>query len=64
MSMTFRFAPPCFGPLREDMAAATTAYVSDPEDVVTLVVNVELFPPPCSMWRTSARSRTVASSSV
>ena len=45
------------------MAAATTAYVSDPEDVVTLVVNVELFPPPCSMWRTSARSRTVASSS-
>ena len=61
MSITFRFAPPCFGPLREDMAAAMTAYVSDPDDVVTRVVKVELLPPPCSMCRTRARSRTVAS---
>ena len=61
ISMTLRLAPPCFGPFREDMAAAMTAYVSDPDDVVTLVVKVELFPPPCSMCRTRARSRTVAS---
>ena len=33
-----------------------TAYVSDPDDVVTLVVKVELLPPPCSMCRTRATS--------
>ena len=57
-------APPCFGPLRDESAAAITEYVSEPAEVTTLVVNVELFPPPCSIWRTSARSSTFASVSV
>ena len=30
-------APPCLGPLRDDIAAAIAEYVSDPDDVTTLV---------------------------
>ena len=64
ISMTLRSPPPLSGPLSEQSAAATVAYVSEPDDVTTRVVNVELLPPPCSMWRTRARSRTFASSCV
>ena len=35
--------------ISDESAAAITEYVSDPEDVTTWVVNVELFPPPCSI---------------
>ena len=46
---TLRLAPPCLGPFKEPMAAAITEYVSDPEEETSLVVNVELLPPPCSI---------------
>jgi hypothetical protein len=58
------FAPPCFGPFKEPSAAAIAEYVSVPEEETTCVVKVELLPPPCSMWRTRARSRIFASSGV
>ena len=62
--MTLIFAPPCFGPLSDDIAAATVEYVSDPDEVITRVVKVELFPPPCSICRISAVSSTFASVAV
>ena len=37
---------------------------SVPEEVTTWVVNVELLPPPCSIWRIRAISSTCASTSV
>ena len=42
-------APPCFLPFSDDIAAAIAEYVSEPEEVTTLVVKVELLPPPCSI---------------
>ena len=47
--------------MSDDMAAAMVEYVSDPDDVTTRVVKVELLPPPCSMCRISAVSSTFAS---
>ena len=46
---------------KEPKAAAIAEYVSVPEEDTTCVVKVELFPPPCSAWRTRARSNTRAS---
>ena len=54
----------CFFPFNDDIAAAITEYVSEPEDVTTLVVNVELLPQPCSICSSNAISRTRASKSV
>ena len=62
--MTLMLAPPCFGPFRDDIAAAIVEYVSEPEDETTLVVNVELLPPPCSIWSIRAASSTFASTLV
>ena len=64
ISTTIILAPPWRGPFKEDRAAAIVEYVSEPDDVTTLVVKVELFPPPCSIWRTNARSKTFASKAV
>ena len=64
ISTTLMFAPPCLGPFSDDRDADTTEYVSEPAEVMTRAVNVELLPPPCSMWSTRAASSTFASSSV
>ena len=60
--ITIRLAPPCFFPFKEDIAAAIAEYVSEPLDVTTLVVNVELLPPPCSICNIRAISKALASS--
>ena len=64
MLQTIMLAPPCFGPFREPRPAAIDEYVSVPVEDVTLTVNVELFPPPCSECSIRSRSRVRASNFV